>query len=135
MSNAAEIAFSDDREVPTIEPKQAQYINETFPGRVPAQGTLWRVYFPIGEVPSEVSVRVALGALNAVKVSRTAVESLADVTYDQSIDHGNLRVVHAVDPVQEVFPENVLTPNAEANIVELHPEGVPNINNESETQA
>ena len=61
-------------------------LHEVYPGKVPASGSVWRLYFPTGATPSEYEVRVALGALGAVKVS--LIGDPVGVTFDASATPG-----------------------------------------------
>ncbi len=79
-TNAEEVAFSDDREASN----RIIEVTEAVPGRIPAEGSVWRLYFLEGNTPSEDAMRHQLGALGAVKVSRTG--AVVAVTHDGAVD-------------------------------------------------
>ena len=65
-------------------------VQEIKPGKIPAEGSVWRVYFLPGETPSEDRVRVALGALGAVKT--TAIGDPVAITHDASVDPDRINI-------------------------------------------
>lgn len=66
-------------------------LHEIEPGKVPASGSVWRLYFPEGSTPTGDEVRVTLGALGALKVSR--IGQPVGVTFDASATPGVVTIL------------------------------------------
>lgn len=58
---------------------------------VPAEGSVWQFYFPAGKTPTEDQMRVAAGALGAVKAMQAGHP--AHTTWDASVDDNVSEIV------------------------------------------
>lgn len=58
---------------------------------VPAEGSVWQFYFPAGKTPTEDQMRVAVGALGAVKAMQAGHP--AHTTWDASVDDNVSEIV------------------------------------------
>lgn len=58
---------------------------------VPAEGSVWQFYFPAGKTPTEDQMRVAVGALGAVKTMQAGHP--AHTTWDASVDDSVSEIV------------------------------------------
>ena len=118
-------------------------IQEVAPGKLPAEASLWRIYFPLGQTPSESAVRRALGATRAVKTTQMTTPSV--VSYDASVDSDMVEILPPETPVHhqavidepqpDEFEENielVLRQREVPTIVEVSDEDSTATNNESE---
>lgn len=69
---------------------------------VPAEGSVWQFYFPAGRTPTEDQMKVAVGALGAVKTMQAGHP--AHTTWDASVDDNVSEIVDfagrsVIDPV------------------------------------
>lgn len=115
-------------------------IQEVAQGKVPAEASLWRIYFPVGQTPKDSAVRRALGATRAVKVTQMSRPSV--VTYDESVDEDMVTIEPAPQPepvrpdvAEHEFEENlehVLRQQDIPRIVEVSGQDPTETNQESE---
>ena len=88
MGDQASSQAPGARKRPTIEVEQAGD-GQTV---IPAEGSVWQLYFPAGFTPTEDQVRAAVGALGAVKAMQAG--NLAYTTWDGAADPDMVDIVN-----------------------------------------
>lgn len=76
---------------------------------VPAEGSVWQFYFPAGKTPTEDQMKVAVGALGAVKTMQAGHP--AHTTWDASVDDN-------VSEIVDFAGRSVIDPSVRAEAVD-----------------
>ena len=76
---------------------------------VPAEGSVWQFYFPAGKTPTEDQMRVAVGALGAVKTMKAGHPT--HTTWDASVDDN-------VSEIVDFAGRSVIDPTVRAEAVD-----------------